>query len=156
MSVMCGGCGQKQVVKRGLRCAACTAEGKLPPTLDGLDQEALKGEVDPYLELEQLVRMLRSRRSVIEERLRGDVTAEADAMLALQIRDLARAIADASKQMLGFKKLGFDQQKSLTRAQKAAMIAPFFDTLTEEEQRGLLQDLTRRHNEKRGGKAAAG
>lgn len=141
-------------------CAACRS--KQVPVADGICEKcALAGrepgnpshhEIDGYELIKKTLSVMNAAVEALRDESKSYSTMEEDqkALVMKRMGDLARSIAAVGKEARAFEQYMAKEVKTLTKEQKMQIIVPFFESLPADQQRTLMQKLTRSYNDRAG------
>lgn len=141
-------------------CAACRS--KQVPVADGLCERcALQGreagnpshhEVDGYEVVKKTLSVLNAAVESLREESKeyGGHDQDGKAAIMKRMAELGRAVGMVAKEARAFEQYMSKEVKTLTKEQKMQIIVPFFESLPADQQRTLMQRLTRSYNDRAG------
>lgn len=141
----CAACRSKQVQVADGLCEKCALEGREPgnPSHHSIDgYELVKKTLSV---LNAAVEALRTESQSYDGR-----DEEARAAFMKRMSELGRAVGMVAKEARAFEQYMAKEVKTLTKEQKLQIIVPFFEGLPADQQRSLMQRLTRSYNERSG------
>lgn len=145
MQHYCAACRSKQVQVADGLCEKCALAGREPG-------QPSYHDVDGYELVKKTLSVLNAAVHALQDESKSyrDCDLREKANVMKRMAELGRAVGMVAKEARAFEQYMAKEVKTLTKEQKLQIIVPFFESLPADQQRSLMQRLTRSYNERSG------